>query len=162
MKKLVGLAVFTLFYTAILVGLCAFLFNRFCLGDYSGLRDNGSNWYEFGPGVITKSQCLSVVIILNPPERIVVRDKNKIEDVKKWLANNIKPLPNRFNFSPYRPDYSGHRPQTGVSITLCGSDNTIDLDSIIVTIPLTPLAMGLTQEQCEVKKAELEKLVGTN
>jgi len=135
-------------------------FNNICGGDFFGLRNNGTGWFRFGDSLISSCNCYSIRIIYNERDSdLVVTDAKIIEKIKEWI--NHQKFVERANYSPFWPDYRLHDRVSVPGITLYSSKRGEFVDEII-TLPLTPLAMGLTQNQCEAKKEELKNLLQSN
>jgi hypothetical protein len=163
MKRLFLLLFTHALSAAVGVLICYFYFNwSAILSSDFNVRENGVAWFSFGPGVISNSTCLEMEISLGDlSHRIQVTDPAKINQIKQWILDNK--LEQRWNYSPRWPQEVGHAVSSTYYISMNGS--TTDepeekLRSSIVTLPLEPLPMGLTQSQWSQKIDELKTLLG--
>jgi hypothetical protein len=128
--------------------------------EWPGVRSNGSAWYQFGPGIVSSCHCADIRVSLDGDRRnaIYVTDPKKIDAIRAWvLGNHPEKL---YNCSPKTPVFPyGDVVLIQPSITLYSSTELSDNGELIIFMPLTPLAMGMSQQAAEQRIRELRKLI---
>ncbi len=141
------------------VVVCLLFFVLPCLSPNSFfLRENGTSWFSFGPGIISGSSCERIdVAFASFSDVVTITDPAKILIIKQWILDNQ--LDRRFRFSPTIPFDFGNAGMPRYAIYLSSSSDLNDPNALIIGIPINTLTLGVDQKACEVKMAELRKLV---
>jgi len=122
------------------------------------LRQNGVEWFQFGPAIVSSSNCVRLDVVFGSfADRTSITNSAKIAAIKQWIIDNQ--LERRFRYSPTIPVDVGRDMLPSNAIYLFSSTDQDAVDSLILIIPINPLTTGATQQVCDEKIAELKKML---